>query len=199
MLPGARPLKIQLQRTRSGPAARGFRAVILLAFGLTALVAAGHPKGFHKRVVLTVEGSRIGGVVVMDVDDSERAELLRATADADHDGVLSAKETKFLRDKLVSLATQKLKVSISAHPITLPVKDVRLSLRQEKRVGEAGMSVAVMLESELPGKLVSNMVLSVSDSAPDGSPVQVDLSQVDGGVARGELEPGGELELRLSK
>lgn len=169
-----------------------------LALALLPLVAVAHEKGFHKRVVVTVEGARVAAVVVMDVDDSERAELLRATADSDHDGKLSKAETESLRAKLVSLATSKLKLSFSGHEVRLPVRDSRLSLRQEKRVGEAGMSVAVMLETDLPRAPSRNMVLVLEDAAPDGSPVQVDLGQTDAGVTQVELLPGQKAELRLS-
>lgn len=173
---------------------RGFLALLLLL----PAAAFAHPKGFHKKVLLTVEGGRAAALVVMDVDDSERAELLRATADSDRNGVLSRDETAKLRAKLVELATSKLRVSVSGHRLSLPVKDVRLSLRQEKRVGESGMSVAVMLESELPGKIVSGMVMVVEDTSPDGSPVQVELGQTDAGVVSREILAGEKIDLRLT-
>lgn len=170
-------------------------AALLLLLSASAF---GHPKGFHKKVLVTVEGGRLGALVVLDVDDSERAELLRATADTDHDGVLSKDETARLRAKLVELATSKLRISVSGHRLVTPVKDVRLSLRQQKRVGEAGMSVAVMLETLLPGKVVPGMTLAVEDASPDGSPVQVELGQTDAGVVSRELVAGEKAELRLT-
>lgn len=136
-----------------------------------------HPQGFHKRVTLELWRAELRALVVMDLDGGERCQLLRAGADRNHDGLLDPEETRALKKKLTTLATRALKVSISGYPVPLEVKEAKLTLKQDPRVGPSGVSVAVLLETRLPQPVSPGMSLWVEDTSPDSSPVEIEVFQ----------------------
>jgi hypothetical protein len=143
---------------------------------VVALVLA-HPQGFHKRVTLELWSTSITGLVVMDVDGGERCELLRAGADLNRDGLLDPSETKALKKKLTTLATRALKLWISGYPVAVEVKDAKVTLKEDSRVSQTGVSVAVLLEMRHPYAVTPGMSLWLEDSAPDGSHVEIEVFQ----------------------
>src|SRR4051812_32542303 len=104
----------------------------MLAVIAAALLA--HPQGFHERIALSVSRQAVDGLLVLDVDSGERAKLMRAGADINRDGVISGEERKALQNKLVQLATQGLKLSLSGFPLTVKVTDIKMSTRDDKEV-----------------------------------------------------------------
>ncbi len=168
----------------------------MIPLALAALVLA-HPQGFHKRVSLELWSTSIRGLVVMDIDSGERCELLRAGADANHDGLLDANETKALKVKLTTLATRALKLWISGYPVAVEVKETKVTLKEDPRVSPSGVSVAVLLEMRHPYAVTPGMSLWLEDTAPDFSHVEVEVFQhprADGGAepAFGQSAGSGE-------
>lgn len=141
-----------------------------------ALVLA-HPQGFHKRVTLELWSTSISGLVVMDLDGGERCELLRAGADVNRDGVLDGAETKALKKKLTTLATRALKLWISGYPVAVEVKETKVTLKEDSRVSQTGVSVAVLLEMRHPYAVTAGMSLWLEDTAPDFSHVEIEVFQ----------------------
>lgn len=168
---------------------------------LTLVVA--HPQGFHKRVSLELWATSITGLVVMDIDGGERCELLRAGADANHDGELDGPETAVLKKKLVTLATRALKLWISGYPVPVVVKDAKVTLKEDPRVSKTGVSVAVLLETEHPYAVTPGMSLWLEDTSPDFSEVEVEVFQhsaEDGGgpePVKQAVASGARLKVRL--
>ncbi len=172
--------------------AAGFMALALL----WALPAFAHPQGFHKHVRVVVHPDRVEALVVMDVDAGRRSQLLRAGVDRDGNGQLDAEEVERLRAQLSRLATSKLKVSFSGHPVGLSIEEAKLNLRGERTSSEAALSVAVLLSSKLPAPVRAGMELVVEDVSPDRSHVKVEAEQA---VADGSADgrpPYGQKELR---
>ncbi len=166
---------------------------------LTASSAGGHPKGFHKRLMLQSAEKRLDVVVVMDLDGGERTQLLRASMDLNGDGVLGKEERAQLKARLASLATGRLKVSISGYPLPLTARESKLDLRGDVRAGEAGLSVAVLLEAAYPERPSPGMELSVTDESPDDSHIHLTVTEGETGqVAEQELTSGGTVLVPLS-
>jgi hypothetical protein len=165
--------------------------------------ALAHPKGFHTRIAFSVSKYAVDALLVMDVDGSERSKLLREGVDTNGNGVIDGDETAALKKKLAAMATRALKVGISSAPVPLTVKDVKLSLREDRSVSQTGLSVAVMLEGVHPHEVTPGMSLEVEDTSPDYSPVVIEvsaLSATDGGaeaLERYELPAGEKHAIRL--
>lgn len=170
---------------------------------LVAAVAWAHAAGFHTRLTFTVSRSLVQGLVVMDVDAGERCSLLRAQADLDRDGLLSKDELAFLAKKLTGLATRTLTVGVSGAVIPLVVKDTKLSIREDPRVSETGLSLALLLELPTPWPITPGGTFEVTDTSPDLSPVALEVFQVPAAAAkaeapfRGEVEAGRQVKVRL--
>lgn len=183
--------------------ALGSRALALA----TALVAPAavwaHAAGFHERLTFTVSRSRVEGLLVMDVDAGERCSLLRAQADLDGDGLLSKDELAGLAKRLTAMATRTLAIGVSTAVMPLAVKDTRLSLREDPRVSDTGLSLALLLELPAPWPITPGATLEVTDTSPDLSPVVLEVFQAPAAGAkaeppfRGELEAGKQVKVRL--
>lgn len=152
------------------------RTLVLLAalWGMGG-VALAHPRGAHKKVVLTVERTRVGVLLVLDLDGGDRAQLLRAGADQDGDHLLRGAEVQGLRRRLVQVARSSFSLRVGGAVVTLPEGEARLSLRQDPSVSDGGLSVAVLAEIPLAEGIRPGMELVVKDRAPDGSPVDVEF------------------------
>ena len=70
----------------------GALRLLLVALVLMAGVVEAHPRGFHKKLVLTAYRTRLEGLMTMDADGAERTRGLRAAADTDGNGKLSQDE-----------------------------------------------------------------------------------------------------------
>ncbi|MBK7859598.1 MAG: hypothetical protein IPJ65_13470 [Archangiaceae bacterium] len=166
-------------------------ALMVLAAG----AALGHPQGFHERVSLAVSLKNVDGLVVVDVDGGERAKLIRAGADLNHDGLISGEERPLLQKKLLQLALQGLKVRVSGYPLVLSATDVKLSTRDDHTVSETGLSLAVLVAASVPSPISDGMKLEVEAVSADRSHVLVEVSATsaaDGSVValeRHEVQP----------
>lgn len=177
-------------------------AITVAVAALISDSAHAHPVGYHKRLLLTVSRQRVDAVLVMDIDGSDNAQLFRAQADADQDGRLSKAETGALKKKLSQLALHDLKLSVSTYPLSLRELDSKVSLREDFGVTKTGLSVALMLEAKTPLPMTDGLSLEIQDSAPDKSPVTIEVSgqMADGGaqdLGRTELPAGGKWRVRL--
>lgn len=177
-------------------------AVLFGALVFGAPVAHAHPQGFHQHVRVVVHPERVEVLVVLDVDSGKRSQLLRAGADVNADGRLDAAELERLRARMVTLATSKLKLTLSGfRPPLRPVEN-KLNLRDQRTVGTEGLSVAVLLEAALPETVREGMTLEVEAASPDRSHVRVEGEQViEGGKsasATRDLKPGERFSLRLN-
>lgn len=175
-----------------------------LALGLLwSGLASAHPEGFHTRFVFTVEKTKLTGVLVLDVDSGERCELLRAGADANHDGVLSKEERASLEKKLASFITRPLKLGFSGYPVPLTLAGTKLNLHDDGRVSRAGLSVALLLEVKHPYELSPGMHLEVETVTPDASPVRLEVYQATApgepqeSPFREEVDSGRKVRVRL--
>jgi hypothetical protein len=175
-------------------------AALLLCSG----AALAHPKGFHTKIAFSVSKFAVDGLLVMDVDGGDRCKLLRQGVDMNRDGVLEPEESELLKKKLVTMAMRALKVGISGAPVPLQVKDVKLSLREDRGANsDTGLSVALMLEGTHPHAVTPGMNLEIEDSSPDFSPVVLEISALsspDGGpegLERYELPSGEKHTVRL--
>ena len=156
-----------------------------LAVGLALVV--GHAKGFHKRVLITIDAKGIEALVLMDVDESPKALALRAQADADHDGTLSEAEVAKLKATLAALA-RPLGVWVSGFPLELKeLAPAKVDLRREKKVSEVGLSIGLALGAKFPGAVIRGMELKVESESPDGSGVPVEVHPPTGEVTSGEV------------
>ena len=157
-----------------------------------------HPRGAHKKVILTVEQARVGVLLVLDLDGGERAQLLRAGADLDGDHVIRGPEVQGLRRRLVQVARSSFVLKLAGAVMALPEGEARLSLRQDPSVSETGLSVAVLSDLPLPAGIRAGMELVVSDRAPDGSPVDVEFHlDEEQGPARTVTTVSGDGEARV--
>ncbi len=160
-----------------------------LLLALVAGVAWGHPKGFHKKLTITVTPTRVSVLVVMDVDSGERCLLLREAVDSNRDGVLKGEEVTRLKERLVKLATQPLKLGLSGAPLPVQVKESKVSLRDDPRANDSPLSVALLLEIDHPHAVAEGMELEVTDTAPDTSSIVLQVFQA------GSLAPPFEQEV----
>jgi len=170
--------------------------------GWVAVLLLGHAAGFHERLALSLSRQNVDALLVMDVDSGEQAKLIRAGADANRDGVLSAAERLALQKKLVSMALAGLRVGLSGYRLVLSVTDVKLSLRGDEGVAETGMSVALMLAGSVKSPIGPGITLEVEAASPDSSHVVVEVSasRPDAGVeavARKELQAGEKWGVRV--
>ena len=176
-----------------------------LAVGLLATAAWGHPKGFHKKITVTLAPERISALVVMDLDSGKAALNLREPADGDRNGLLEGDEVKTLEERMGKLATALLKVSLSGAPLVFAVKGTRLSLRDDRRASDGPLSVAVLLELEhRPDQVFEGMKLEVSDTSPDASHLVLEVFEpagVDGGarVHQFDLKSGKKAVVQLGR
>ncbi len=176
-----------------------------LVAALAASSALAHPQGFHTRLALTLTRSAVTGLLVMDVDAGSRCAVLRQAADADLDGRVTGAEVTALKERLTAMALRPLKLGLSGAALAVTVKESKLSLRDDARVGEAGLSLALLLEVRHPRPVSEGLQLEVSDTSPDLSPVLVRVFQA---VAPGaapvapfevELEAGKTASVRLGR
>lgn len=168
-----------------------------LALLLLPALALAHPQGFHKKLTFTLKKSTVTGLVVLDVDSGQRCAVLRQAADADGDGLVQGPEVTALKERLVGMALRTLKLGVSGAPIAVTGKDSKLSLRDDVRVGEAGLSVAVLVELTHPHAVSEGMTFEVTDTSPDLSPVVVQVFQA---AAKGAApEPPFQVELESGK
>ncbi len=161
-------------RTWSDAVRRGLVLGAVLGF---ASVAHAHQAGFHKRLTITASKYEIEALVVMDMDAGERALLLRSAADVDHDGRLDDAEAAALKDRLVRMATRALELSLGGAPLPNTVVGSKLSLREDFRAADGGLSVAVHVRIRHPLEVVEGMSLGVKDTAPDFSAIHVEVFQ----------------------
>ena len=177
------------------------RFLVAALWGLTG-VALAHPRGAHKKIVLTVERTRVGVLLVLDLDSGERARLLRAGADQDGDHLLRGAEVQGLRRRLAQVARGTFKLQVGGAPVILPEGEARLSLRQDPSVSDGGLSVAVLAELSLPEGIRPGMELVVVDRSPDGSPVDVEF-HLDGeeGLSRtvSTIPAGADARVRVGR
>lgn len=158
------------------PQRRAWRFVFALVVS-SAAAAWAHPEGFHTRFAFTLTKTSVTGLLVLDVDSGERCELLRAGADANHDGVLSRPERATLLAKLASFVTKPLKLGISGYPLPLTVTESKLNLRSDDSVSRTGLSVALLLEVKHPHEVSEGMHFEVETVTPDQSPVRLEVLQ----------------------
>lgn len=171
-----------------------------LAAATLATVALAHPSGFHEKLTATVTRSKLTVLLVMDVDSGERCLLLREAVDADRDGQLSGDEVKTLEARLLKLATASLKVSVSGAPVTLPVLEHKISLREDRRASDGPLSIAVLLEVERKGAFREGLTLELSSIAPDASSLAVQVFQKGEAAAVQREVPSGEVvKVRLGR
>lgn len=147
---------------------------------LVTLAAAGawaHPEGFHAKYAFTLTRTSVTGLLVLDVDSGDRCELLRAGADANHDGVLSRPERRTLEAKLSSFVTRTLKLGLSSYPLPLTIKETKLNLRGDSSVSKSGLSIALLLEVKHPHEVSPGMHFELEAQTPDQSHVRVEVVQ----------------------
>lgn len=165
-------------------------------------VVLAHAAGFHERLALSVSRQNVDGLLVVDLDAGEQAKLIRAGADANRDGVLAPGERAVLQKKLVAMALAGLKLGLSGYPLVVQVTDVKLSLRSDDAVSEAGLSVALMLAASVKSPIGEGIKLQVEATSPDSSHVivEVSASRPDGGVEaieKKELQAKEQWEVRV--
>jgi hypothetical protein len=182
----------------------GARAGFVVA-ALLAATALAHPQGFHKKLTFTLTRTTVSGLVVMDVDSGSRCAVLRQAADADGDGRLKGAEVTQLKERLAAMALRTLKLGISGAATAVTPKESKLSLHEDPRVGEGGLSVAVLVELRHPHAVSEGLHFEVTDTSPDLSPVVVQVFQA---AAKGatpeapfevELEAGKTASVRLGR
>lgn len=148
-----------------------------------------HPTGFHKKLTLTLTKTKLSVLVVMDADSGERCLLLREAVDSNRDGFITGDEVGKLKDRLTKMAVSPLKFGISGAPLTLVVKESKLSLREDKRANDSPLSIAVLIEIPLSPAPHEGASLELTDVAPDQSAIAVQVFQAKSTV---ELElPSG--------
>jgi hypothetical protein len=164
-----------------------------------------HPKGFHKRDVLTVTNAGVEALITLDLDSGPRSQLLRQGVDRSGDGALDRDEVAALKGKLVELAVRPFKLDVSTHALRVEVLESKVNLRGDSRVSESGLSVAVLVRAGFPRAPSPGMTLTVLDEAPDRSHVAVEVHRSipgDGGASapeRAELTGGASLKVSLGK
>lgn len=162
-------------------------------------LAHAHPKGFHKRVTLTVSAQLLTALVVMDVDSGRQCLMLREAADSNRDGAVRGEEVTALKGRLAKLATQHLRVSLSGAEVSLNPKEAKLSLRDDLRTGDGPLSVAVLLEAPLH-RIHEGTTVELTDKAPDGSAVAVQIFQdTEEKPFEHELASGRSVQVRIGR
>lgn len=167
---------------------------------LALLVAAGaggawaHPQGFHARVTFTVAQGLVRAVAVMDVDSGERCRLLRAGFDENKDGLVQGAEVTALKERVAAMLLGPLAVSLSGFPLVLEAREKKLSLHEDPRVGDSGLSVAVLLEAKAPKDIGPGTSFEVTPVAPDGSTVRVEVFQAGAKGAPPEAPASADVE-----
>lgn len=172
-----------------------------LALLLVAVGAWAHPQGFHKKLTFTVTREKVSALVVMDVDSGERCLLLREAVDANRDGRLEGDEVAKLKERLVKLASSRLEVTLSGAPLALTLEDTKLSLREDRRANDAGLSVALLYSARFTTAPGEGMELVVTDVAPDQSHVAVQVFQAGAKEApfQQEVPSGAPAKVRLGR
>jgi hypothetical protein len=177
-------------------------ALIGAALLMSGQPAHGHARGTHKRLLLTISDQRVEVLVTLDVDEGERATLLRRGADRDGSGRLEGPEVAALRERLTRLALRPVEIRVGGYPVRLAATEAKLSLRGEEGAQHGGLNVAVLARAELPQPPREGMVLEVADASPDGSRVRVEAQQqwAQGGTApvqAADLRPKERMRFRL--
>ena len=162
---------------------RGSSLAIALVLWACCGVAGAHPRGAHKKLLVTLEAGRVGVLVALDLDGGDQARLLRAGADLDHDGRISGPEVAGLKRRLARVAREHLRLQLAGAVLQLPEGEIRFSLRQDPSVSDTGLSLAVLAELAVPGRVRPGMELVIGDRAPDGSDVEVEVGEVGEGAA----------------
>lgn len=152
-------------------------ALLLLCSLFAGPAAWGHPKGFHKKLTVTVSPTKLSVLIVMDVDSGDRCLLLREAVDSNRDGVVTGEEVTRLKERLVKLAITPLQLGISGAPIPVQVKESKLSLRDDPRANDAPLSIALLVEVAHPHAIAEGMELEVTDTAPDTSTIVLQVYQ----------------------
>ena len=151
---------------------------LLLALALVLSTGAtAHPKGFHKKLTVTLTKTKLSALVVMDADSGERCLLLREAVDANRDGFVMGDEVTKLRERLTKMAVSPLQFSISGAPLPMVVKESKLSLREDKRANDGPLSVAVLIEIPLSPAPNEGASLEITDVAPDQSAIALQVFQ----------------------
>lgn len=169
------------------------------------LAAQAHARGFHKKLQIVVQARKIQVLVTLDIDGGTRTQVLRAGADVDKNGTIDTAEAQALKARLVTLASRPLRLSLSGYAVRPALVEAKVNLREDRTVSDAGLSIAALLEAELPQPLFAGMELSIEDEAPDASHVRVEAVQDVGGERKaedrpsveGDLQPGDRLALKL--
>jgi len=159
------------------------RGWLAATVALVAFATEAHPEGFHAKYAFTLTKTTLVGLLVLDVDGGSRCELIRAGADADHDGKLSVPERRALETKLASFITRPLKLGISSAPLPLTIKESKLNLHDDPSVSKSGLSVALLLEVNHPYEISPGMHFELEASTPDQSHLRVEVVQA---IAAGE-------------
>jgi hypothetical protein len=175
------------------------RVRVALALGLSASVALAHPRGFHVKMTFTLTPSTVTGLLVMDVDSGPQCRLLREAADENRNGVLDPPEVKALDRRLAAMLTRNLKLGVAGAPIPVRVTQTKLSLREDLRAGDAGFSVAVLLEVAHPHAISEGMQFEVQNVSPDLSTLAIEVLQVDQAPALAEVESGAWHRVRFGR
>lgn len=157
--------------------------VTIASVALWVSPALAHPEGFHAKYAFTLTKTTLVGLLVLDVDGGERCELIRAGADADHDGVLSRPERRAVEAKLTSFITRTLKLGLSSYPLPLTIKEAKLNLHDDASVSKRGLSVALLLEVKHPYEISPGMHFELEAATPDQSHLRVEVVQA---IAPGE-------------
>lgn len=163
---------------------------------LAGACAFAHPTGFHKKLTFTLTKTKLSALVVMDVDSGERCLMLREAVDSNRDGLISGDEIAKLKERLVKMATSRLKLGISGAPLHFTVAEAKLSLREDRRANDAPLSVAVLFELSLTPTPGAGTQLEVSDVAPDQSTVVLQVFQ-SGEAFEREVASGVTTRVRL--
>jgi hypothetical protein len=135
----------------------------------------------------------------MDVDSGQRCAVLRQSVDADGDGLVKGDEVTALKDRLAQMALRNLKLSLSGAALSLTPKETKLSLHEDPRVGEQGLSIAVLVDVALSKGVSEGMTFEVTDTSPDLSPVVVLVFQAGEPPFQVDLESGKTAKVRLGR
>jgi hypothetical protein len=180
------------------------RAILAAAGLLLPGLAGAHPSGIHKRDDVTVTAADFTVLVSLEIDSGKRAQLLRQGVDLDGDGLLSNAERTELRRQLLTMARREFALEVSGFRVAFTeAEEAKLSLREDPRASDAGLSFALLLHATHP-KVTPGMELVVKDGSPDGSPALVTVFQAgaDGGVGQQtqkEISVGEMLRVRLGQ
>lgn len=170
----------------------------MLLLALISTCAAAHPKGFHKKLTVTLTKTKLSALVVMDADSGERCLLLREAVDSNRDGFVLGDEVAKLKERLTKMAVNPLKFGLSGAELPIVVKESKLSLRQDKRANDGPLSVAVLIEIPLSPAPNEGASLEVTDIAPDQSAIALQVFQAKS-TAELELPSGVKTPVRIGQ